>query len=131
MQGKPDLAEPIQSQSNLPNPSKIPRTPTKSPGSSPYRTSGKLTAVPVPLIATEAEAQRLEGSLLADVPYNFMFNKGQELTGGLIDPERLHQVLSKVRTLAGADKKIDYAEVADYSSQLPASKEVGDSVSDE
>jgi hypothetical protein len=50
-------------------------------------------------------------------PHNFMFNEGSELASGLIDQERLHQVLNKVKSIAVEEKgKIDYEKVADYSS---------------
>lgn len=47
-----------------------------------------------------------------------MFNKGAQLTNGLIDRERLYKIMSKVKSLAGTNQIIDYDQVAQYSDNL-------------
>lgn len=42
----------------------------------------------------------MENQVLDNVGVNFFFNKGPNLTGGLIDQDRLLNVINKVKSIA-------------------------------
>ncbi len=56
-----------------------------------------------PIVNNKAVEQQLEANVLDNVNVNFMFNKGAQLTNGLIDRERLYKVMMKVKSLAGTN----------------------------
>lgn len=48
-----------------------------------------------------------------------MFNQGAQLTAGLIDDERLFNVMSKVKTLVNnRTKQINFKEIANYTNEI-------------
>ena len=57
---------------------------------------------------------RLECDVLDNVEVNFLFNKGDKLTSGLIDPERLFSVMNKVKSMVTESKIISYKEICEY-----------------
>jgi len=57
---------------------------------------------------------RLECDVLDNVEVNFLFNKGDKLTSGLIDPERLFGVMNKVKSMVTESKIISYKEICEY-----------------
>ena len=42
----------------------------------------------------------MENHVLDNVGVNFLFNQGANLTGGLIDQDRLYNVINKVKSIA-------------------------------
>jgi len=63
--------------------------------------------------------QKLEQDILDNVDINFLFNKGQKLTQGLIDQDRLYNIMTKLKDLAyrqlqQGSKEIDYKEIVKY-----------------
>ena len=57
---------------------------------------------------------RLECDVLDNVDVNFLFNKGDKLTNGLIDPERLFSVMNKIKNMVNESKIISYKEICEY-----------------
>ena len=47
-----------------------------------------------------------------------MFNKGANLSNGLIDDKRLFTVMNKVKTLANASKLISYKDICSYTNEI-------------
>lgn len=53
----------------------------------------------------------LENDVISNVAINLMFREGKELHTGLIDPQRLHMVIDKVKSMAASQhnsKAIDF-----------------------
>lgn len=57
---------------------------------------------------------QLEQNILNNVEVNFLFNQGNKLTSGLIDPDRLFVVMNKVKSMVTSSKIISYQEICDY-----------------
>jgi hypothetical protein len=44
--------------------------------------------------------KQLEQHIFENVDINFVFNKGQKLTEGLLDPDRIFNIMNKLKQLA-------------------------------
>jgi len=51
------------------------------------------------------------------VEVNFLFNQGGKLTNGLIDQDRLFDVMNKVKSMVTSSKIISYQEIVNYLEQ--------------
>ena len=60
---------------------------------------------------------QLEENILDNVEVNFLFNQGGKLTNGLIDPDRLFDVMNKVKSMVTSSKIISYQEIVNYIEQ--------------
>lgn len=63
--------------------------------------------------------ERLEADILDNVDVNFLFNKGTGLARGLINEERLYDIMTKLKELAikqleQGSKEINYGEIVAY-----------------
>ncbi len=63
---------------------------------------------------TQQMRSQLEQNILNNVEVNFLFNQGNKLTNGLIDPDRLFVVMNKVKSMVTSSKIISYQEICDY-----------------
>lgn len=71
--------------------------PLRSRSPSPAATlSGDDLAVPI----KEQLVERLEQEILGNIDVNFLFNKGEKLRFGLIDPSRLYRIMLKIKEIA-------------------------------
>lgn len=62
-------------------------------------------------------ARELEAELLANVDINFLFSQGDGLNEGLIDEDRIHKIVEKIKELARSQadsKEINYQELVAY-----------------
>lgn len=61
---------------------------------------------PSPIVDDLAEpikeqlVERLEQEILGNLDVNFLFNKGERLRHGLIDPSRLYKIMLKIKEIA-------------------------------
>lgn len=65
------------------------------------------------------DEKKLEQDILDNVNINFLFSKGLGLTEGLIDGNRLYQLVEKIKELAReqlrtGSKDIDYGKIVDF-----------------
>ena len=64
--------------------------------------------------------ERLEQEILGKQEVNFLFNQGERLRHGLIDPSRLYKIMLKIKEVAQKQvyergmKQIDYTEIVQF-----------------
>lgn len=49
------------------------------------------------MVTDENVEKQLEENVVDDLNINFLFNKGGQLTNGLIDDDRLYNIMNKVK----------------------------------
>lgn len=89
----------------------------------PYQDAEQQSAIKEALasskITKEEFVAKIEKGILDNVDTNFLFNKGESLTSGLIDSDRIFLIMNKLKELAHrqletGSKEIDYQEVVEF-----------------